>query len=352
MDENFVVDLFDPPFAILAAGFRRLRDELAASAELRSAVVEQGIDGVLNSDHPALVHLRKARGELATQAEADAEAAIAAAIHHAYPADGVIGEENRYEPVTDARRIWLIDPLDGTSEAIQQLIADICDVPRRRRGAFAITVGAITSSTPEVGAIHELCFRDGELVQGDLWVGTPGGPTRCNGRPVPLRAHDVKELRDATIACTVPEVMFPRHPDGTESLPSLRLVALRGLGAKVVTDLNAVGAMRVAGGSVDAFVEADITAPDLGALLGPLLGAGLTTTDLEGAPLQLDACSLAAGPARDGKRDGTYQILAAPPRLHLAITEVMQRLRREHPDSRGPVGGTASAHGYTSKAHV
>ncbi|MGH9293241.1 MAG: inositol monophosphatase family protein [Acidimicrobiales bacterium] len=352
MVESFVVDLLDSGFRILAAAFRRLRDELAASDELRSGVSEQGIDGVLDSDHPALAHLRKARRELATQGEADAEAAIAAAIRHAFPRDGVIGEENQHSPVADARRIWLIDPIDGTSEAIRQLIAGVCDVPRRARGTFAITVGAITSSTPEIGAVRELGFRDGELVQSDLWVGAPGGPTLCNGRPVRPRTHDGRKLGDATIACTAPGVMFPRHLDGTESLPSLQFAALSGLVTRVVTGLNAVGAMRAAGGSVDAFVEADITAADLCGLLGPLMGAGLTLSDLEGAPLQLDSRSLAAGPVRDGRRDGTYQIAAAPPRLHLEIVEVMQRLRRGHPDARPPLGDTASAHGYIRKAHV
>ncbi|MCA9179252.1 MAG: inositol monophosphatase [Planctomycetales bacterium] len=51
---------------------------------------------------------------LVTNADIEAEEAIAATIHAAYPDHAILGEE-QHDGATDAEHLWIIDPLDGTT---------------------------------------------------------------------------------------------------------------------------------------------------------------------------------------------------------------------------------------------
>ncbi len=84
----------------------------------------------------------KADDSPVTQADRDANAAILEILGAAFPADAILSEET---PDTDARltsrRVWIIDPLDGTKDFVN------------RSGEFAVHVGLAIGGVPVVGAV-------------------------------------------------------------------------------------------------------------------------------------------------------------------------------------------------------
>jgi len=100
----------------------------------------------------AVIRAHYERGEIAvdtkadaspvTQADRDANAAILEILAAAFPADAILSEET---PDTDARltsrRVWIVDPLDGTKDFVN------------RSGEFAVHVGLAVDGAPVVGAV-------------------------------------------------------------------------------------------------------------------------------------------------------------------------------------------------------
>jgi 3'(2'), 5'-bisphosphate nucleotidase len=78
-----------------------------------------------------------------TQADRDANTAILEILAEVFPADAILSEES---PDTDARlgnrRVWIIDPLDGTKDFVN------------RSGEFAVHVGFAVDGRAVVGVVH------------------------------------------------------------------------------------------------------------------------------------------------------------------------------------------------------
>lgn len=85
----------------------------------------------------------KADASPVTQADRDADAAIAAVLRAAFPDDAILSEES---PDTDARlarsRVWIVDPLDGTRDFVG------------RTDDFAVHVALAVDGVPVVGAVY------------------------------------------------------------------------------------------------------------------------------------------------------------------------------------------------------
>src|SRR5688572_21985508 len=56
---------------------------------------------------------RKADNSLVTIADRETETYLRASIRQAFPADGILGEEDGEQTGTTGRR-WIVDPIDGT----------------------------------------------------------------------------------------------------------------------------------------------------------------------------------------------------------------------------------------------
>ena len=78
-----------------------------------------------------------------TQADRDANQAILEILGDAFPADAILSEES---PDTDARlrnrRVWIVDPLDGTKDFVN------------RSGEFAVHVGLAVDGFAVAGVVH------------------------------------------------------------------------------------------------------------------------------------------------------------------------------------------------------
>jgi len=204
-----------------------------------------------------LVDLRGNRGladgrALGQEGDRRSNALIVGALRAARPHDAVRSEEQLDTPgarTAGARRVWVVDPLDGTREYGEG------------RADFAVHVALVVAGRPEVGAValpgEALVFSTG-TVPGPRAAPPPGGPLRV------------------AVSRTRPPAEASRLADrlGAE------LVPMGSAGAKV---------MAVVRGQVDAYMHAggqyewDSAAP-----VAVALARGFCATRLDGSPLAYD----------------------------------------------------------------
>lgn len=188
------------------------------------------------------------RNELMAEGDRTAQAVIADLLLRERPGDAVLSEEAPDSRVRlEARRVWIIDPLDGTSEFGQG------------RGDFAVHV-ALWQGTAGVGQITDAVVD--VPVKGELW-------STAKGRPAPLPTD--RPLRMV--------VSRSRRPAGLDEL----LAAVTD--AAISSGVNASGIVEANVGSVGAKIG-EILAGRAEAYLHP---GGLREWDLA-APY---ACAMA-----------------------------------------------------------
>lgn len=86
---------------------------------------------------------RKADQSVVTEADHASNTVIVHRLASEFPADAILSEESKDSGARlAARRVWIIDPLDGTREFISQ------------NGEFAVMVGLVEDGEPVVGVVH------------------------------------------------------------------------------------------------------------------------------------------------------------------------------------------------------
>jgi 3'(2'), 5'-bisphosphate nucleotidase len=87
---------------------------------------------------------QKAGDEPVTQADREADALISAGLRAAFPQDGMLTEESMDDPGRFARRrVWIVDPLDGTTEFLAET------------GEFSVMIGLAEEGEPVLGVIYQ-----------------------------------------------------------------------------------------------------------------------------------------------------------------------------------------------------
>jgi 3'(2'), 5'-bisphosphate nucleotidase len=82
--------------------------------------------------------------EPVTEADRAANAYLVKQLSQAFPQDGILAEESKDDPARlNKRRVWIIDPLDGTLEFIA------------RNGEFCIMIGLALDHNPVVGVVYQ-----------------------------------------------------------------------------------------------------------------------------------------------------------------------------------------------------
>jgi len=225
---------------------------------------------------------RKARNDLVSQADREAELAILEVVRERHPDHRVLGEEGGVVG-GEGDHEWLIDPLDGTTNYVQGLPIWCVSVACRERGR--LVAAAIL-----------------EPLAGNLYAGAAGMGVTWNGRAA--RVTDNRETGDAFLATGFP---FRAHAALEPFLRVFRDVflevrAIRRCGAA------ALDLAHVAVGIYDGFFELRLSPWDVAA--GTLLieEAGGRVTDFDGG--------------RDFLRSGN--IVAATETLHPRLLELVR----------------------------
>ncbi|MBI5744407.1 MAG: inositol monophosphatase [Elusimicrobia bacterium] len=104
----------------------------------------------------------KGRANLLTEADLASEKAVKAVIRRAFPDDGFMAEESRLEETPNGR-LWIIDPLDGTTNYAHGF------------PAAAVSIAFAQHGKVKAGGVYDP-FKE------ELFLAARGGGARLNGR--------------------------------------------------------------------------------------------------------------------------------------------------------------------------
>jgi 3'(2'), 5'-bisphosphate nucleotidase len=204
----------------------------------------------------------KIDGSPVSQADLDADAAIAAVVRGAFPDDAWLSEESVDDPGRlSARRVWIVDPLDGTRGFLE------------RSDDFSVHIGLAVDGAPVMGVVLQ-------PVSGDLYRAVAGeGAFRVRGQQVTrIQTSKVERFPDFRIGIS-------RHHAPPELVQWLRDHELE---ARALRSGASGKYLRLAEGDLDAVItvtggekEWDSCAPEV-----IVREAGGSITDGDGVPLR------------------------------------------------------------------
>jgi myo-inositol-1(or 4)-monophosphatase len=212
----------------------------------------------------------KPDGTLLTEADLAAERLIVGRLRAAYPEDAVLAEEGGATGAGD--RLWIVDPLDGTTNYSHRL------------PLFAVSIARFTSGEPELGVVY-LPILD------ELFLAVRGQGATLNGAPIQVSAID-------SVNAAMVNVYFDRRRRLEEGLALLDRVGRAVRGRVKVMGSTASLLCYTACGRLDGFVRNTTRVWDFAAGALIVKEAGGRVTDFEGRPLCESGQSLLASNGR------------------------------------------------------
>lgn len=195
---------------------------------------------------------RKADNSEVTEIDRNTETAISSVLREAHPEFGIYGEEHGTSGPTDAEYVWVIDPIDGTTNFVR-------GVP-----VWGSLIALVHNEVPVLGVVSAPAL-------GMRWWATVGDGAYFNGTRI--HVSTVNELSDAHVS-TTPNAGWEKV-GGLPALQQLQVDALRSRGFGDFWQH-----MLVAQGAIDVAIDAIGLAPYDNAALYPIVQeAGGTITD-------------------------------------------------------------------------
>ncbi len=212
----------------------------------------------------------KARHDFVTDADRGAESLIAETLTALVPGSKVVGEELSPVLVRAGDVVWIVDPLDGTTNYLH-------GYPQ-----FAVSIGALVHGELCVGVIHD-------VGRNLVYRGATGhGAWLADAR---LAVSSVTEPKHALLGTGFP---FKRV-DGLERYLRQLAAVLRGASGLRRAGSAALDLADVAAGRFDAFWELTLAPWDVAAGVVLIREAGGVVTTLEGKTDVLGHGSIVAG---------------------------------------------------------
>jgi myo-inositol-1(or 4)-monophosphatase len=212
----------------------------------------------------------KGRHDFVTEADRRSEELITEVLTHDVPDSVVVGEELSSRAVRTGEVVWIVDPLDGTTNFLH-------GYPQ-----YAVSIGALVRGTPQVGVVHDV-RRD--VVS---WGASGLGSWQDERR---LQVSALAEPRHALVGTGFPFKdlsVLRRYLD--------QFAAVMG-GASGVRRAGAAALdlVDVAAGRFDAFWELSLAPWDVAAGVVLVREAGGVVTTLDGSDDVLQHGSIVAG---------------------------------------------------------
>jgi myo-inositol-1(or 4)-monophosphatase len=212
----------------------------------------------------------KGPANFVSAADRRAEEVLHAELSRTRPGYGFLGEEGGLQPGTDASHVWIVDPLDGTTNFLH-------GIPH-----FAISIALEREGTIVAGVIYN-------PVNEELFIAERGKGAFLNDQRLRVAAR--RRLAEAVIACGLPHLgrgdlaLFRRE----FAVVQEKVAGLRRFGSA------ALDLAWVAAGRFDAFWERDLGAWDVAAGLLMVREAGGFVSDLDGGDAILAKLQIVAG---------------------------------------------------------
>ncbi|MGZ5442026.1 MAG: inositol monophosphatase family protein [Thermoanaerobaculia bacterium] len=254
--------------------------DIAQYAARRGAAVLLHHWEILGKDDADL----KARNDWVSAADRESEQAIVDAIREHRPDDTFLGEETGMTAGASADRVWIIDPLDGTSNYLQHFPMWCVSIALRERGE--------TTTAMVYEPLRELFF-----------TGTRGGGAFRNGERMHISTHE--RLEGSFLATGFPF----RAQEYVERYVAIFTDVIRVSKGVRRAGSAALDLAYTAAGVFDGFFEMHLAPWDVaaGALL--VTEAGGIVTDFSGGQRWLDRGNIAG----------------ATPKVHAELMEVIAR---------------------------
>jgi myo-inositol-1(or 4)-monophosphatase len=201
--------------------------------------------------------------EAVTACDRAAQRHIVAALRQRFPLDGIIGEESDDGAgITNlagaSRRVWVIDPIDGTNNFVAGL------------GNWAVCIGALEDGYPTLGVVHDVARNLTHAAA--RGAGAWAGERRVTCAPGGLSDRSLMML-----TCNLV------RPDG--SLPPWFLRWTRQVWKTRMLGSAALEAVQVGAGVAHGAITIHGKLWDLAAAAAIVLEAGGVVSDLDGRPV-------------------------------------------------------------------
>jgi myo-inositol-1(or 4)-monophosphatase len=246
------------------------------------------------------VKTKLSQADLVTEADVSSERLILAAISAQFPGHTIFSEESSTGEPPDVEWLWLVDPLDGTTNFAHRLPMFAVNLALAHRGeiVLAVTHDASGSRT--------------------YWAERGGGARlRAGGHDLPLHVSRAARLSQCLLATGFPYDRATNPDDNVAEFVALdrRCQAVRRLGS------SALAAAWVAAGILDGYWEAGVKPWDTGA--GSLLvrEAGGAASDYRGRPWRLGSRNILVSNGQGGVHAVMLEAIAEARRLFDRVAE-------------------------------
>lgn len=210
---------------------------------------------------------------LVTEVDEASERLIVERIRAAFPEHAILSEEGGVSSsAQDARYLWVVDPLDGTTNYAHGY------------PLFAVSIALVVDGTPELGVVYQ-------PVLDELFLAERGAGAYLNGRRI--QVSDQETMIMALLATGFPYDLERRK----------RALAHFGRFTTITRAIRRDGSAAldlcyVAAGRFDGFWEPELAPWDTAAGALIVREAGGVVTDYAGRPLTLDSTSCVASNGR------------------------------------------------------
>ncbi|PSO51550.1 MAG: inositol monophosphatase [Cyanobacteria bacterium SW_9_44_58] len=226
-------------------------------------------------------------GDLVTNADRASEAVILEIIQRHFPDHSFLAEESGQQGKAEARYLWAIDPLDGTTNYAHQY------------PIYAVSIGLLIAGVPQVGVIYNPARE--ELFRAANGLGATYN--RC-----PMQVSSTQQLEHSLLvtgfAYDRRETQDNNYAEFCHLTNLTQGVRRSGSAALDLAD--------VAAGRVDGYWERGISPWDIAAGIVLVEQAGGIVTAYDGSPISLEQ----------------GRIVAANPLLHQQLTQALTNTPR------------------------
>jgi myo-inositol-1(or 4)-monophosphatase len=247
-------------------------DDLALARTRAEAAARAGADVIRRFDRTALRVRDKGTNELVTDVDVQAQLAIVAALEGAVPDAAFLGEEEGMGQGERPERVWIVDPLDGTTNFLH-------GIP-----PWAVSVGLVERGRAVAGAVLDVST-------GELFSAARGQGLTVDGEPA--RASHTRSLSDSLLATGLP-YRDQRYADDYLAVLKTLIAGTRGVRRHGAASVDLAW---VAAGRFDGFFELNLSPWDVAAGIVLVEEGGGRVTDFRGdADLVFRPHVVAAGP--------------------------------------------------------
>ncbi|MDZ4676127.1 MAG: inositol monophosphatase family protein [Oligoflexia bacterium] len=220
---------------------------------------------------------------LVSEADKESEAVITKIIHKAYPTHQVLGEEAGYSGSDRAAELWVVDPLDGTTNYVHGF------------PFYCVSIGLEVNGVVEVGVVYAPLLKQ-------IYTAIRGRGAFLNGKPIHVSGTD--RIEDSLLATGF---SYSRNEYLDQELRDFRLLAVKARGIRRAGSA-ALDMCMVASGVYDGFWERQLAPWDTAAGCLLVTEAGGVVTNFENDPFHFSMKS----------------VLAANPNMHPLIQQTIQ----------------------------